>query len=204
MAVSGDNVKGNGKELGAYALELVVAMDITNGETAGRITSEHVAEAAEDGGTRAIGDRVSCAIADVSRDRVEKRETLHEKEIGADRDVGVMLKDRGGNGLSHERGRAWCSSGTCGLALGGRNFGAVDNGGPTGIVRCHGTVLDEVLGEVRQEIGLRGPAKFAIQFTCSVGGLDVTRGEQFPLFSYCGKKAVSGNRVVSRVTFKNI
>jgi hypothetical protein len=70
----------------------VVTVEIGDCEAAGGIGLKNGLQREQDGVVMTVGHEGRCAVANVARDCVEKRDPLNVKEIGAKRNIEVVLQ----------------------------------------------------------------------------------------------------------------
>lgn len=98
VAVRGNDVKGDGEQIGADALELVIAIKIANCQAACLVDADGIRGGAEDSGLGSVRNWSDRTVADAPRNGVVERVPLFEEGIGAKSDVAMMLQNWCGNG----------------------------------------------------------------------------------------------------------
>jgi hypothetical protein len=150
------------------ALELVVGVDVAYGKTACLVPTDDLAQLTQDCGFVAVGDEVRCAETDATRNCVEKRHTLYEKEICAKRNVAVVFQDWGRDWLGHKSRCTGGSDGPRRLDFERGNVRAVYDQCPLRVVGRDRTVRNSVASQDRLELGLVGTAYLSVQLTSNV------------------------------------
>ena len=93
MRVGWNDVELDWADIVANAIEFTIGVNVADVETSVLVGGEHALGLPDDGLVRSIRDGGNGAVTKVSRDRMEKRKTLHKQKINAQRDVTVELDD---------------------------------------------------------------------------------------------------------------
>jgi hypothetical protein len=142
VAVSGNNVKVNVREMVADAFKFMIAVDVAEKETALRILVDDGSERTNNGGPGPVGDWCNGAEAKVARNGVKETELLHKKEINTQCNVAMVRKDGWGKRHSFKTGGAGSGGGTCGLAFEGGNVRAVNGKCAVGVIKGDGRAVE--------------------------------------------------------------
>ena len=113
MTVRRNDVHLDGFDAFADTFELAVGVDVLDAESAVAIGLDHGQDTVKDGLVAAIGGRDDGTETQISRDGVQETETLHKKEIDAESDVPVELKNGCGDRNCSVRWGTRSGSGTC-------------------------------------------------------------------------------------------
>ncbi len=135
LVEASDGVHCNGQEVGPNTFELVIGVDVANGEASSVVNMYDGLELAQDGLLGSVGNGSHGAKTDVAKYGVQVRKPLHKKEIRAQQgDSSMMLQERSRDWHCFEsRGPGCCMCSRC-LSFDGCDVGAVDEDGPSGIV----------------------------------------------------------------------
>jgi hypothetical protein len=193
MAVRRDDVQFGWSKVNTDAFEFIVSVKVTDAQTAGSVQSEDGSEFREDGLVGAVCNRCHGAKTDAAGNGVEESDTLHKKEIGAQRDVAVVQCDGRGEGHSLESGGTRCRFGPHCLAFEGSDVRAINVRNPASVIWCHGAVADKVLGENQVKLGFTRASNLTVEVTCEVGCCNLLSGKQLLLLSYGGDHGVGIN-----------
>lgn len=197
VGVGWNNVEFNREEFTANAFELVITVKIANNETSSAISAHHVFGMLEDGGFGPVVNGGNGAVAYAAGDTVVERQALDIKEIGADGDVPVKLKNGSGNGNRFESGNVGRGRGTMGGAFKVRYVGSVDDESTFGVVGSDGAIANEVAAKDGLELCFRRSSDHTIKVASAVGCANLAIGEKFLLPGYSSNKSVSSNVIVN-------
>jgi hypothetical protein len=81
VTVSGNDVHHDGEDLHADALELIVAVYVTDGEASMLVELDDAAKSPQDGAFASVGHRAYSAVADIARDGMKKWVSLYVDKI---------------------------------------------------------------------------------------------------------------------------
>jgi len=193
VAVRGDNVHVNGKDVRSYTFEFIVGMYVADVQSASVIQPENRPRFSEDGRFGPCGNLRHSAETDLARDGVEESHALDEKKIHAQSEVSVMGCNVRWDGNSSKGRDMWRGDGSCRLPLDGGQVRPVDDGGTFGVIRRDRTVSDQVLAQDVQKIRLGRASNLAVERASSIGIINFPSGEQPLIFRYSGYKRVGRN-----------
>lgn len=185
VAVRGDNVEVNVREMIADAFKFMIAMDVAEKETTLRILVDDGSERTNNGGAGPVGEWCNGAETKVARDGVKETELLHEKEINAQGNVAMVLEYRGGKRHSFEAGGAGSGGGTGGLAFEGGNIRAVNGKGAVGVINGDGAVENVMVTEDGVKNLLIWTSEHAVELASEISLMDLALREHFFMLGYC-------------------
>ena len=179
MAVSSDDVETDRREEITDTVKFVVAVNVGNCETTLLVHVNNSFEFGFNSQVTAIGDGDNGSVVEIARNCVKEAMVLNKEKIDAERDVGVLFQDGGGQWDGRERRRPDGGSGTSHLAFEGSYVGAVDVEGTECVVCGDWTVDDEIVVEQVPEKNFVRTAQHAIKFSSSISLLNLALREWF-------------------------